>query len=142
VVACLLAWPYFRSPKVEIVEVESRVLKEAVDSLQHLLDDRDRAAAEQAAALSGAKAQVDAVFDRALPAFRKALRAATSPQQINDAWLELTDTLRKVNFDIPEATPEAVRSQLRDYVIQRNNAVLPKAGEEMTARMNELSATE
>ncbi len=122
VVACLLAWPYFRSPKVEIVEVDSMTLHEA--------------------ALSEAKAEVDAVFERALPAFRKALRAATSPQQVNDAWLALTDTLRKVNFDIPEATPEAVRPQLRDYVIQRNNAVLPKLGEEMTARMNELSASE
>ena len=89
-----------------------------------------------------AKAQVDAVFDSAVPAFRKALRAASSPQQVTDAWLSLTATLKKVNFDIPDATPEAVRPQLRDYVIQRNNAVLPKLGEEMTARMNELTATD
>ena len=138
-VACLLAWPFFRSPKVEM---ESRALQAKVDSLQNLLDAQDREAAEREAALSEAKAQVDAVFDSAVPAFRKALRAASSPQQVTDAWLSLTATLKKVNFDIPDATPEAVRPQLRDYVIQRNNAVLPKLGEEMTARMNELTATD
>ncbi|MCR5326555.1 MAG: protein kinase [Bacteroidales bacterium] len=142
VVAGLLAWPLFRGPQVEIVEVESQALQATVDSLQDVISERDREAAEQEAALSEAKAQVDAVFDRALPAFRKALRAAKTTQEVTDAWLAFTNKLRKVNYDIPDATPEAVRPQLRDYVIQRNNAVLPKLSEEMTARINELAATD
>jgi len=134
----LLAWPFFRGPRVEVVEVESQALRTVVDSLQNVLDERDRAEAELVAALTDAKAKVDAVYRQAATEFRKALRLASTPQDVTDAWLAFTERTKTVNYDIPAATPEPVRPALRDYIIERSNSILPQLSEEMASRLNEL----
>lgn len=136
--AGLLAWPFFRGPRVEVVEVESQALRTVVDSLQNVLDERDRAEAELDAALTDAKANVDAVYRQAATEFRKALRSASTPQDVTDAWLAFTERTKTVNYDIPAATPEPVRPALRDYIIERSNSILPQLSKEMASRLNEL----
>ena len=138
-VACLLAWPFFQKPRVEIVEVESQALQTVVDSLQNVLDERDRAEAELKAMLADAKAKVDAVYREAIPEYRKLLKAATSNQELTDAWLAFIEHTKKINYDIPAATPESVRPALREYILKCQNDVLPKLNEEMIARTKELT---
>ena len=135
----ILAWPFFRKPGVEVVEVESQALQAVVDSLQGVLDEHYRAEAELEAALASAKAEVDAVYRQTVPAFRKALRSAATSQEVTDAWLAFTEKTKKINYDIPSATPEPVRPALRDYIIERSNAILPQLSQEMAARINDLS---
>ena len=136
--AGLMAWPFFRGPRVEVVEVESQALRTVVDSLQNVLDERDRAEAELNAALTDAKAKVDAVYRQAATEFRKALRSASTPQDVTDAWLAFTERTKTVNYEIPAASPEPVRPALRDYIIERSNSILPQLSEEMASRLNEL----
>lgn len=143
--AGLLLWPLFRKPQIVevpvVVEVESDSLREVVDSLREVIDSHDREEAERDAALQEAKDKVEAVYKRAIPAFRKALREAGTQQEVTDAWLAFTEESRKVNYDIPAAAPEAVRPALRDYIVQRNAEILDILGKELAARTQELSAT-
>ena len=145
VVAGLLVFPIFRKPKVVevpiVVEVESDSLRAVVDSLTKVIADRDKEQADQKAALDNAKARVEAVYARAIPAFRKTLSEAKTTQEVTDAWLAFLETQKEVNFVIPEATPESVRPALRDYIIQRNNEILPAVGEEMNDRLFELNTS-
>ena len=141
--AALVLWPLLRGPR--IVTVPSEELQEAVDSLhatvdslQYELSERDRAEAEKADALESAKSKVEAAYSRAIPAFRKALRAATTQKEAYDAWMGFVESQKKINFDIPAAAPDAVRPALRDYIIQRNNEVQATLSAELNARILEL----
>ena len=87
---------------------------------------------------SNYKAKVDAVYFRIIPKFRKDLAAATTQKEAADAWMAFLEGEKKVNFDIPAATPEAVRPALRDYVLQRNGEIQSLLSTELTARFAEL----
>ena len=143
-VVTLLVWPFFRKPAVVevpvIMEVESDSLRSVVDSLQGIITQREQAEAAEESALADAKAHVEAVYKRAIPPFREALRDAQSPQKATEAWIELNEKLKEVNFDIPAKAPEAVRPALRDYIIERNNAILPTLSEELSNRIRELTS--
>ena len=86
-----------------------------------------------------AKQEVDAVYERSVPAFREALGEAQSTQEVVDAWNVFLEEQRVVNFDIPAAAPEAIRPALRDYILQRNTEILSVLGEEMNSRIRELT---
>ena len=87
-----------------------------------------------------AKEKVESVYERAIPAFREALGEAHSSQEVIGAWNAFLEEQKVVNFDIPAAAPEAIRPTLRDYILQRNNEILPVLGDEMNARLRELSS--
>jgi len=86
-----------------------------------------------------AKEKVEAVYESSIPAFRKAIEEAQTPQDVVDAWNALLEEQRVVNFDIPAAAPESIRPALRDYILHRNNEILPVLGEEMNARIVNLT---
>ena len=112
--------------------------------LAHLLTSafmREREEARQNDALENAKAQVEAVYEQAIPAYRQALSEATTLQDVTNAWLAFGEQLKQVNFDIPSATPESVRPALRDYIIERNTAIQNTLSEEMVARIREILNT-
>ena len=115
-------------------------LQTDLDSLHGVIASKDAAAAADAAALAKAKARVEAAYSRAVPAYRAALSAATTPDEVFAAWLALMDDLREVNFDIPSSSPESIRPALRDYILSRNNTILPTLSAEQTSRLSELSA--
>lgn len=144
-VAALLLWPFFRQPAMVevpvIMEVESDSLRSVVDSLQGIITRREQAEAAEQSALADAKARVEAVYKRVVPPYRQALREAQSTQEATQAWITLNEKLKEVNFDIPAAAPEAVRPALRDYIIERNNVLLPALNEELTARIRELTSS-
>ena len=156
VATALLAWPLLRplqpapSPVPAVVDSLQTALdslQTGIDSLQTDLDSlhgviasKDAAAAADAAALAKAKARVEAVYSRAIPAYRSALRAATTPAEVNAAWLAFVDDLREVNIDIPSSSPESIRPSLRDYILSRNNTILPTLSAEQASRLRDLSA--
>ena len=109
--------------------------------LAHLLTStfmREREESRQNDALENAKVQVEAVYEQAIPAYRQALREATTLQDVTTAWLAFGEQLKQVNFDIPSATPESVRPALRDYIIERNTAIQNTLSDEMAARIREI----
>ncbi|MCR4565097.1 MAG: serine/threonine protein kinase, partial [Bacteroidales bacterium] len=113
--------------------------------LAHLLTSafmREREESRQNDALENAKAQVEAVYEQAIPAYRQALREATTLQDVTAAWLAFGEQLKQVNFDIPSATPESVRPALRDYIIERNTAIQNTLSDEMAARIREIQMAE
>jgi predicted Ser/Thr protein kinase len=142
--AALLAWPFFHQPTVvEVpVAVESDSLRQVVDSLQGVITQREEEDAALGAALNAAKARVESVYQRAVPVFRRALREAQSTQEVIDAWLALNEELKEVNFDIPAGAPEPIRPVLRDYILDRNNTLLPTLNAEMAARLRELTTVQ
>ena len=141
--ASLLLWLVLGRPATVTVPAEH--LQFSVDSLQRMVDSlqtelsaRDLAEKEKARALEEAKAEVEAVYSRIIPQFRKDLARAKTQKEATDAWLAFLEGMKKVNFDIPAATPEAVRPALRDYVLQRNSEIQSQLGSALTARMGEL----
>ena len=143
--AGLLLWSILGKPAT--VPAPTEHLLSSVDSLQRMVDSlqtelfaRDQAEKEKARALEEAKAEVEAVYSKIIPQFRKDLARATTQKEATDAWLAFLEGQKKVNFDIPAATPEAVRPALRDYILQRNNEIQPQLSAALTARMGELPA--
>ena len=141
--AGLVLWSFFGRPAAvtaptEHLQFSVDSLQRMVDSLQTELSARDRAEKEMAMALEEAKAKVDAVYSRIIPKFRKDLAAATTQKEAADAWMAFAESQKKVNFDIPAATPEAVRPALRDYIIQRNTDIQSRLYAELTVRIAEL----
>ena len=141
--AGLVLWSFWGRPAAvtaptEHLQFSVDSLQRMVDSLQTELSSRDRAEKEMAMALEEAKAKVDAVYSRIIPKFRKDLAAATTQKEAADAWMAFAESQKKVNFDIPAATPEAVRPALRDYIIQRNTDIQSRLYAELTARIAEL----
>lgn len=86
-----------------------------------------------------AKSRVDAVYEQAIPEFRESLCNATTLQEATDAWICFTERLKVINFDIPNATPEALRPTLREYALDRYNALAPSLSEELSKRISELN---
>jgi serine/threonine protein kinase len=109
-----------------------------IDSLTNVLKERDRKDAEDKAALEAAKAKVEAVYDRSISKFRKALSKAQTQKEAVAAWMALVEDMKEVNFDIPAATPEPVAHILREYILQRNTVILETLNKEFTARTAEL----
>ncbi len=141
--AGLVLWSFFGRPAAvtaptEHLQFSVDSLQRMVDSLQTELSSRDLAEKEKAMVLEEAKAKVDAVYSRIIPKFRKDLAAATTQKEAADAWMAFLEGEKKVNFDIPAATPEAVRPALRDYVLQRNTEIQSRLSAELTARFAEL----
>lgn len=144
-IGALILWSLLGRPATETAPSEHVLssvdsLQRMVDSLQTELSARDLAEKEKAMALEEAKTKVDAVYSRIIPKFRKDLAAATTQQEAANAWMAFIDGQKKVNFDIPAATPEAIRPALRDYILQRNGEVQSLLGAELTARIAELPA--
>ena len=109
----------------------------AIVALPYIIDYREEAGKK--AAIKNAKDQVEEVYARAIPAFREAILEAKTVQEVNDAWMVFLEDQKQVNFNIPDAAPEAVRPAIRDYILHRNNEILPVLGEELNSRMRELS---
>lgn len=109
----------------------------AILALPYIIDYREEAGKK--AAIKNAKDQVEEVYARAIPAFREAILEAKTVQEVNDAWMVFLEDQKQVNFNIPDAAPEAVRPAIRDYILHRNNEILPVLGEELNSRMRELS---
>jgi len=141
--AGLLAWPLFIKPHTVEVPVVDQAktdsLRSVVDSLHDVINRRDLEETLRKEELTKAKDKVEAVYSSAIPAFRKALLDADNAQEVTDAWMAFLEDQKKVNFAIPDAAPESIRPALRDYIIQRNNEILPILGDEMNARLRELS---
>ena len=142
-IGALILWSLLGRPATETAPTEHLQfsvdsLQKVVDSLQTELSARDLAEKEKAMALEEAKTKVDAVYSKIIPKFRKDLAAATTQQEAANAWMAFIDGQKKVNFDIPAATPEAIRPALRDYILQRNGEVQSRLGTELTARIAEL----
>jgi len=102
------------------------------------LDARNKAEMELSDALSAAKAEVDAWYDTAVPAFRSAIAAASSADEVNAAWTDLLGQITTLNADIPSRTPESVRPALRDYTIQRYYDTFPSLQQALASRLDEL----
>ncbi len=141
--AGLVLWSFWGRPAAvteptEHLQFSVDSLQKMVDSLQTELSSRDQAEKENAMALEEAKAKVDAVYSRIIPKFRKDIAAATTQKEAADAWMAFLEGEKKVNFDIPAATPEAVRPALRDYVLQRNGEIQSLLSAELSARIAEL----
>jgi len=96
------------------------------------------AEAAQRSALEEAKAAIDAWYGSEIPAFREAMQAAVSRKELDEAWTGLVDRMFVINYDIPDSAPEAVRPAVRDYLLERYNAVFPDLQLEMIARSGEL----
>lgn len=142
-IGALILWSILGRPAtvtapVEHLQFSMDSLQRMVDSLQTELSARERAEKGKAMALEDAKAKVEAVYSRIIPQFRKELAAAPTKKEAVDAWMAFIEGQKKVNFDIPAATPEAVRPALRDYIIQRNSEIQSQLNAELTARMAEL----
>ena len=111
-----------------------------IDSLTNIINERNRKDAEDKAALEAAKAKVEAVYDRSISKFRKALSKAQTQKEAVDAWMAFVEDMKEVNFDIPAATPESVAHILREYILQRNTVILNTLNSEYQSRLSELPA--
>lgn len=141
----LLVWLVWGRPATvtapsEHLQFSVDSLQKMVDSLQTELSARDRAEKEKATALADAKAKVEEGYSKIIPLFRKDLAAATTQKDATDAWMAFIEGQKKVNFDIPAATPEAVRPALRDYILQRNTDIQSRLYAELMERIAELPA--
>lgn len=141
----LLVWLVWGRPATmtapsEHLQFSVDSLQKMVDSLQTELSARDRAEKEKATALADAKAKVEEGYSKIIPLFRKDLAAATTQKDATDAWMAYIEGQKKVNFDIPAATPEAVRPALRDYILQRNTDIQSRLYAELIERIAELPA--
>ena len=139
----LLVWLVWGRPATapsEHLQFSVDSLQKMVDSLQTELSARDRAEKEKATALADAKAKVEEGYSKIIPLFRKDLAAATTQKDATDAWMAYIEGQKKVNFDIPAATPEAVRPALRDYILQRNTDIQSRLYAELMERIAELPA--
>ncbi|MCR5325838.1 MAG: serine/threonine protein kinase [Bacteroidales bacterium] len=92
----------------------------------------------EARELKDAKDSVEAVYSRAVPTFRQALRNAGTQQEAVDAWLGFVESQKEVNYTIPDAAPEAVRPALRDYILQRNTKIQAELNEEFQKKLKDL----
>ena len=90
-------------------------------------------------ALAAAKAEVDQWYAVEVPRYREALAVARSSEDVVAAWTEMAGSASFLNEDLPARTPESVRADLRDYILQRNNETFPGLLQEMIARQQELS---
>ena len=90
-------------------------------------------------ALSAAKAEVDAWYEREIPAFLDELSRTTTQSEINAAWKSLVDKMSFLNNDLPANTPEEVRPALRDYVFQRYNTDFVPLQDSLIKRITEVS---
>lgn len=141
----LLVWLVWGRPATvtapsEHLQFSVDSLQKMVNSLQTELSARDRAEKEKATALADAKAKVEEGYSKIIPLFRKDLAAATTQKDATDAWMAYIEGQKKVNFDIPAATPEAVRPALRDYILQRNTDIQSRLYAELMERIAELPA--
>ena len=109
-----------------------------IDSLTSILNERDRKDAEDKAALEAAKAKVEAVYDRSISKFRKALSKAQTQNDAVDAWMAFLEDMKEVNYDIPAAAPESIAHILREYILQRNTVILDTLNSEFQSRLSEL----
>ena len=109
-----------------------------IDSLTNVLNERDRKDAEDKAELEAAKAKVEAVYDRSISKFRKALSKAQTQQEAVDAWMAFIEDMKEVNFDIPAAAPESIAHILREYILQRNTVINNTLNGELQSRLSEL----
>ena len=121
------------------IKREEALRLEALDAATRELDSIKHADAVRAQALSAAKAKVDAWYKREIPAFRAAMKKASTQKEVNDAWLALVSKMTIINDDIPAATPKEVRSQLRDYLFERYNETFPALQSEMVTRMQQVA---
>lgn len=90
-------------------------------------------------ALAAAKAEVDTWYDVEVPAFLDALSRAQSQAEVNAVWMDLVGKTSVINTDLPARTPEAVRSDLRDYVFHRYNTTFPSLQDSLAKKMTEVS---
>ena len=97
------------------------------------------AEAARSEALSAAKAEVDAWYDREVPVFLEALSNARTRQEVSDAWGAFSDKTSVINTDLPARTPEDVRPALRDYVFHRYNTTFPSLQDSLYKRLREVS---
>lgn len=135
----ILIWSYIDSRReMDSVIRENAGNIEALSSARAELDSLKRIETERAEALAAAKAEVDAWYAREIPAFRKALKRARLKNEAQSAYMALIEKMKEVNFDIPARTPEIVRPNLRDYIIDRYNKVFSDISLELAARMDEL----
>lgn len=97
------------------------------------------AEAARTEALAAAKAEVDQWYAVEVPRYREALAVARSSEDVVAAWTEMAGSASFLNENLPARTPESVRADLRDYILQRNNETFPGLLQEMIARQQELS---
>ena len=139
IVLGILIWSYIISRKEM-----NKMIRENTENVEALslaraeLDSLKRIETERAEALAAAKAEVDAWYAREIPAFRKTLKRVKTQAEAQSAYMALIEKMKEVNFDIPARTPEIVRPNLRDYIIDRYNKVFSDISLELAARMDEL----
>ena len=85
-----------------------------------------------------AKAQVDRWYETEIPAFREALKEASSREEVNAAWTNLCGKLTFINQELPDNLPEKARPAYRDYIIEKYNSTFPTLQEDLIERMGEL----
>ena len=132
VLAFFLSETHSKLNDLRIIGAEREAVLSAVSTE---LDSLKRIEAEREAALSDAKGKVDAWYAKEVPAVKKALKRATSVEEVDAAWSSFVERVQYLNTDIPAQTPESVRAQLRDYIFQRYcDDLIPLQGEWQSRR--------
>lgn len=126
------------SRMVDSLETAMGSMSETLDSLLLVIEKARAEKSAQEAYLDKARAAADAWYAREIPAFRRALKAAHSQDDVLAAWNALSQKYLRLNTDIPAMVPSDLQGIARDYLLQRSNETFPTLQEEMAARMNEL----
>jgi len=92
----------------------------------------------RAAALSAAKAEVDAFYKREGPAFKEKLRRAKIRSEAQAIYLDFTRKTQFINFELPDRTMEEVRPALREYILEQQSTSLKSLMDYYSKRYDEL----
>lgn len=90
-------------------------------------------------ALDRAKAEVDRWYETEVPAFREALKAASSTDEAAAAMNELVGRMEYINSDLPASLPEKDRPAYHAYLFERYNSDFAPLQNELISRMQELA---
>ena len=126
------------SLKIDSLENTIGSMNHIVDSLTMVLDEIEAEKVAQQQELESAKANVDTWFSREVPAFRRALKSATTQKEINDAWAVLANKYVELNSEIIRNTPPPAQSIAINYMYDKYNSVFPGLQVEIANRLNEL----
>jgi len=89
-------------------------------------------------ALDRAKAEVDRWYETEVPAFREALKAASSTDEAAAAMNELVGRMEYINSDLPASVPEKDRPAFHAYLFERYNSDFAPLQNELVSRVQEL----
>lgn len=126
------------SQKIDSLETTIGTMNHLVDSLTTVLDSVEAEKAAQQQALDKSKAKVDTWFSREVSAFRRALKAAKTQEDVTSAWADLAKKYVALHSETIRMTPPGIQPVVINYLYDKYNSVFPNLQTEMTARLNEI----